>query len=368
MASSSNVYNPQVRVDHAAELAETIAPLSAHAFPIHTWTPNNLSQQNIIIARFNAVVKVFTRIEDIEIRKQIILDGIGSRRLVNGPDMTPKLFFKFCNWLRSEEGSVLITRLQKNRALKRATGTLTAADVALVSAFNYQETELSRRRKEFRADIVAELAAARLVVANIERRREEGLDEIAVEYFPASSYDDIEEDAFIDECVKLYEADRIARGQEAMAKDDDFFYMCRRTFGDQVKQQHIAKFLTAESRGDDLRAWVEDRILLLDQQGERRMVNTFRHLMEASGGELAPPVREAAEARSLVRTNQRAVSRARRPEVDPSLILAFRTRFGGRNVHPRVEGGTLGVGGSGTQDVGAAPAGDQSAPAGPTPA
>lgn len=327
-------------VDWAAQLADCVRPLTNEGFPVATWTTATVTRSFITVQKFIDTVKILTQEADREVFLRLISKGNSREAWQTQGTCTPKQLYLYCTWLKSSEGAAFLNECRRARTLeKKAAPGQTLADVALQSALDAQLNELSIKEKAFRNRMELELQDLRRRIVLKEREKNEGLRAFAADYQPAAAYAPMDDLTLGEKCYELYLAECSAKGTVAMELDDAVLADIRAQYGNTAISLHKTDFLRDERRREEIRVWIEEKILELEEAGDQRQANSFRSWLATTGGEVLEEVRAEVEERAVAAGSHRRRPKRARADVDPANILpeARRRRVDPRNLGPQVE-------------------------------
>nr|UPO63389.1 RNA-dependent RNA polymerase [Cucumis melo amalgavirus 1] len=263
-------------VDWAAQLADCVRPLTNEGFPVATWTTATVTRSFITVQKFIDTVKILTQEADREVFLRLISKGNSREAWQTQGTCTPKQLYLYCTWLKSSEGAVFLNECRRARTLeKKAAPGQTLADVALQSALDAQLNELSIKEKAFRNRMELELQDLRRRIVLKEREKNEGLRAFAADYQPAAAYAPMDDLTLGEKCYELYLAECSAKGTVAMELDDAVLADIRAQYGNTAISLHKTDFLRDERRREEIRVWIEEKILELEEAGDQRQANSF---------------------------------------------------------------------------------------------
>ncbi|DAZ91024.1 TPA_asm: hypothetical protein [Myosoton aquaticum amalgavirus 2] len=320
-------YNPRALPDLDTLLQDVLDPLAEQAFPIAQWTRPAIVSTFIPVKKFIDTIKIFSTIDDTNIRNEIVAEGVKHNKFLAANVCSIRSFFDFCLWLKKPEGMAIMTAAMKRlRLQKRALHGLTLDDVSINSCLSEQRNELYQKLKTVRAQYDDYISEMRRLITIAEEEKEIELHNVKAEFVPASEWEEPSEADLNQQCWERYTAVCQAEGRITMELTEESLSDITANYMDEIRGLKTKEFMEQGSRKDDLKVWVERKILELDQIGERKRAGTFRHYLENAGGQVVEEVRAAATQRSTARMRHRPGGRRTRPEVDQANIISDRLR------------------------------------------
>ncbi|AYE67503.1 coat protein [Salvia hispanica RNA virus 1] len=310
-------------------LTNTLAPLAAEAFPVHTWTRAALLANYLDIKRFIDHVKVISGENDPVIRTAMIRKGNTSAAWNTQGTCTASQMFKFCAWLKSPEGNKFITTERRKRNIeKRAFEGQQFTDSSANAAMEAQITEHAMLVKKSRATTEETLLQLRREIARTQQRGEADIKALEADFAPGSAYVPMDDQDLGRACHQLYLAQCQREDADPEDLTEEIMADIKATFGSEATARHRAAFIAEGHRRQDLLAWTEAKVQQLAGLGDLKRADTFRVLVEGMGGELSAQERAAAEARAVAAGGLGPNRRRRRADVDPQNIIDHPRRRG----------------------------------------
>ncbi|UXX34128.1 coat protein [Pseudostellaria heterophylla amalgavirus 1] len=326
-SGGSSAWRPTAVVDLSKDLEDVLDSLAEQHFPISGWTRSEITKNYIPVKKFIEAARVFCLLPDIDVRRSIASEAVKRDFFSAADSCTIRQFYDFCFWLKSREGAAVVAAAQKKQKLVKKAGiNMTVPQVALVSCLQEQRSEYFQSVKARRVAYDNHIAELRRLIAIAEEEREIDLHNLEVDYCPAAMWEEPNEADLNKLCWERYLAQCVAEGHNPLELNEDNLADITRSYTEDVRGQLMVEFLKQHNYTDDLRVWVEKRVLELEQMGERKRGSTFRHFMENAGGAVAEEVRNGAHERSVARYRGRPGVRRTQREVDPANIVSDRLR------------------------------------------
>lgn len=203
-------------------------------------------------------------------------------------------FINFVNYLKSAEGRNAMTMAAKKRKLEsKAVAGLSAVDVALLQMGNTLQSDYQQERKRMRFPIEEEQAMLRRQLKLLDEQLMEKENEARTRFGCIAEYvgptvHQVKSGAF-----NMYLADCQAKGLRALSEFQGGFEKAVELFGNRVREQHFAAYLSDPDRSAFVRDYYNQKVVYLEAQGEKKQADTFRTLVALGCGEnalTAPPV------------------------------------------------------------------------------
>ncbi|DAZ91025.1 TPA_asm: fusion protein [Myosoton aquaticum amalgavirus 2] len=269
-------YNPRALPDLDTLLQDVLDPLAEQAFPIAQWTRPAIVSTFIPVKKFIDTIKIFSTIDDTNIRNEIVAEGVKHNKFLAANVCSIRSFFDFCLWLKKPEGMAIMTAAMKRlRLQKRALHGLTLDDVSINSCLSEQRNELYQKLKTVRAQYDDYISEMRRLITIAEEEKEIELHNVKAEFVPASEWEEPSEADLNQQCWERYTAVCQAEGRITMELTEESLSDITANYMDEIRGLKTKEFMEQGSRKDDLKVWVERKILELDQIGERKRAGTF---------------------------------------------------------------------------------------------
>lgn len=334
-APNNNPFVPVRGMSAEDMLAEALDKLQGLHYPLETFTGPNINAAFLPVKKFVDAVRIIGNIGDDRVKRDVVTIGTTRGFYGQAADCTITQLYKFCNFLKTKEGTELIVGAQKRRALEgRAMPGQAIQNVALQSSFNEQRAEYGQSKKELRAQYEAEIVEMRRALTLKQEEMEVALHNLDVDFSPAPAYTEQDDDDLLRRCADLYAAECARLGRPRAIMDEAMLDTLRINYGDQARSEHIDAFLAQGNNAVDVRFWVDKKILQMEQVGDKRKATTFRGYMEAAGGQLDQAVRAAAAERSVKARRDRPARSRAAAGIDLANILTTRTRGAGAGRAP----------------------------------
>ncbi|KAG5230429.1 ORF1p [Salix suchowensis] len=327
--NAGNIYIPGGVEDLPAKLAASIEPLRVAAFPVTSWDQARLMRDYLTVKNFTNAVKIVTALDDPIARDELYALGIRRNFWSQNHNCTPSQFYKFCMWLRSMEGSEAMGVVQKQVSLrKKARPGQDIETLALVQLLNLQLADLAVEKKGRRVEIDELVDEHRRQIAMLLMEQERVIAQAEIEFRPASVYEPLNEQDLTRICVEKYEADCEVNAMNRMEYTEANIEMLRDRYATQVREEHQHAFCKQGENEGDLRAYAQKRILWAVEAGEPKVASSFRRYLAATGGEVAPEVREEAETAPVVERagRERGCPRGRYPQRPVGVLTRHQAR------------------------------------------
>ncbi|DAB41671.1 ORF1+2p [Phalaenopsis equestris amalgavirus 1] len=270
------VHFPGGRADPTVELVESLARYANEGFRVHTWTPGILARSFIPVKRFIDAVRVLNNEPDEVVFNRLLALGVRDGWWETTNTCTVSQFYKFCNWLKSAEGTTRLNEIRKARHLeKKAQPGQTLEDVSLVAALDEQVAEFQQRKKETRLEFESKLIDLRRQIALVQQEMSATMKAHDADFSPASIYEPMDDLEFGEACWNLYRAECARLNQDEAPLDDGLLEAVKLTHGNAALAMHKANFLRVGFNRNNLKHWIEEKILELDTVGEARRATTF---------------------------------------------------------------------------------------------
>ena len=102
--------------DHSEDLRLVLQPLENTGIPVQTWTTTELARHFIATESFIANVKTITLISSDIVRDNVISLAFQCGFWAQRHKCSPTKMMKFCNFLKSKEGSQILDDFQNKAA------------------------------------------------------------------------------------------------------------------------------------------------------------------------------------------------------------------------------------------------------------
>ncbi|UXX34127.1 RNA-dependent RNA polymerase [Pseudostellaria heterophylla amalgavirus 1] len=275
-SGGSSAWRPTAVVDLSKDLEDVLDSLAEQHFPISGWTRSEITKNYIPVKKFIEAARVFCLLPDIDVRRSIASEAVKRDFFSAADSCTIRQFYDFCFWLKSREGAAVVAAAQKKQKLVKKAGiNMTVPQVALVSCLQEQRSEYFQSVKARRVAYDNHIAELRRLIAIAEEEREIDLHNLEVDYCPAAMWEEPNEADLNKLCWERYLAQCVAEGHNPLELNEDNLADITRSYTEDVRGQLMVEFLKQHNYTDDLRVWVEKRVLELEQMGERKRGSTF---------------------------------------------------------------------------------------------
>ncbi|DAZ91042.1 TPA_asm: hypothetical protein [Phelipanche aegyptiaca amalgavirus 1] len=320
---AQQTYQPKPAINVEVALAEAFQPLARCGFPVEAWTPAVVLRTYVPIAKFIDTIKILSKEGDEGMMDAMVQQGGTLNYWTLVASATPLQLYKFCQWLRSDAGIKFTVDRRRRRALeKKVVGAQSLTDVGMVSGLIAQSNELAILRKQTRSAAEELMTELRRQLNLARDKLEADLRALEADYSPASQYVPMDDAELGQACWSLYEADCAARDRQPDELTNALLDDVRVVYGGQATANHQTQFMQDQSRRNDLKVWLEEKVLELESVGDSRQASSFRSYLESSGGGVADEIRAEVEARAVAAGSIRRDRRKRRQEVDPANIIS----------------------------------------------
>jgi hypothetical protein len=170
---------------------------------------------------------------------------------------TPTTMMKFCNFLKSKQGSEILANFQKKVELCLNDNSF--EHVHMLSRLSRQRTEFADERKRQTAEIEADIADHRRQIVLLEKKLDMEIVEVESCYLPASQYVPLDEPELLKRCYNMYVAKTIRSEEKVKELDQELIQFIKSEYEEVVSMEHMSDFMEDENRKRALKVWTDDR-------------------------------------------------------------------------------------------------------------
>ncbi|DAZ91043.1 TPA_asm: fusion protein [Phelipanche aegyptiaca amalgavirus 1] len=273
---AQQTYQPKPAINVEVALAEAFQPLARCGFPVEAWTPAVVLRTYVPIAKFIDTIKILSKEGDEGMMDAMVQQGGTLNYWTLVASATPLQLYKFCQWLRSDAGIKFTVDRRRRRALeKKVVGAQSLTDVGMVSGLIAQSNELAILRKQTRSAAEELMTELRRQLNLARDKLEADLRALEADYSPASQYVPMDDAELGQACWSLYEADCAARDRQPDELTNALLDDVRVVYGGQATANHQTQFMQDQSRRNDLKVWLEEKVLELESVGDSRQASSF---------------------------------------------------------------------------------------------
>ncbi|DAZ90986.1 TPA_asm: hypothetical protein [Alloteropsis semialata amalgavirus 1] len=232
---------------------------------------------------------------------QGIFDNLWSKAynagsVTSGQIMTVRDLFRFKSWLQSPSGEYQVRALQqKSKLTKSGKDKFSAEDMALKRLYTaeYEDRTRELSDKQGKRDTLIAQLKAKIDQARRAYEREEAI--VRAKYPISSSYSEPTSDVVKAKCWEMYLAECNQKGVAPVLKTGVNLDLMYDKYNAAVRDTLLVEYLRRDEVKDMLHAFGVDKIKRLRTDGNEKLVNTFRGLLEITGGAATAPLPDEGE-------------------------------------------------------------------------
>nr|UYD62340.1 fusion protein [Cannabis sativa amalgavirus 1] len=268
--------DPLKAVDWNAELGAHLEILGAHNFPVRAYSAAAIRQIPMTVEKFIKTVKIFTSMEDEEMRGYMVAIGTVKGYFLETRTATCRHIVEWCEFLRSKEGQKMTRdRAFEAKLRRKAPVSGDIRSTAKLSTFQQMITDHSQTMKQSRAYWEGRLKKHMMRYNRAKVRMEQKFAEIDAEFAPAGEFVQLSGVQYTNACIDMYKEQCIANGVAMPAMSDDLIRDCETMFGNIVRENYQEMFLRDPAKEKLLDTYLRKKIMHFNEQYDASNAETF---------------------------------------------------------------------------------------------